>query len=114
MPTQYVVIRKIEGTWKVIPTAVNYFTFNISDEERSQALWRWANEHSETNPSMKPEHCATLVEMQHLKSDDDETTFENKDITVMVVQRLEYQPSDVLPHGVLRVWDGTGNAPSDP
>lgn len=63
---------------------------------------------------MKAEHCFTLDELQHLKKEDDETTFENKDITVMVVQKLRYQYSDVLPHGVLRVWDGTGNAPSDP
>ena len=63
---------------------------------------------------MKAEHCFTLNELQHLKKEDDETTFENKDITVMVVQKLRYQSSGVLPHGVLRVWDGTGNAPSDP
>ena len=63
---------------------------------------------------MKPEHCFTLDEMRHLKTDDDETTFEHKDITVMVVQKLEYNSSDVLPHGLLRVWDGTGNPPSDP
>ena len=113
-PTQYVVIRKMEGSWKVIPTAVNGFTFNRSDEERSQALWRWANEHSEKSPSMKPEHCFTLDEMRHLKTDDDKTTFEHKDITVMVVQKLGYHSSDVLPHGLLRVWDGTGTPPSDP
>lgn len=114
-PTQYVVIRKSgRRNWQVIPTAQNFFTFNRSDEERSQALWRWANQHAEKSPSMKAEHCFTLDELQHLKREDDETTFENKDITVMVVQKLRYQSSDVLPHGVLRVWDGTGNAPSDP
>ena len=111
-PTQYVVIRRIGGKWQVIPTARS--TFNKSDKERSQALWRWANRHFEKSPSMKSEHCFTLEEMQHLKKDDDETTFEHKDITVMVVQKLRYQSSDALPHGLLRVWDGTGNTPSDP
>ena len=108
------VIRKIEGIWQVIPTATNYFTFNRSDEERSQSLWNWANKHLEKSPSMKPEHCFTLEEMQFLKNDDDESTFQHKDITVMVFQKLGYQSSDVLPHGLLRVWDGTGNSPSDP
>jgi len=63
---------------------------------------------------MKPEHCFSLDQMQHLQNEDDETTFANKDITVMVVQKLRYQSSDALPHGLLRVWDGTGDTPSDP
>ncbi len=108
------VIRKISGNWKVLPTAQNSFTFNRSDEKRSQTLWRWANLHSSKIPTMKAEHCFTLEEMQRLKSEDDERTFEHRDITVMVVQKLRYQYADVLPHGLLRVWDGTGNPPSDP
>jgi hypothetical protein len=63
---------------------------------------------------MKPEHCFSLDQMLHLQNEDDETTFANKDITVMVVQKLRYQSSDALPHGLLRVWDGTGKPPSDP
>jgi len=114
IPTQYVVIRKFDRRWHVIPTAKNSFTFNKSDEERSQTLWRWANRNAEKNPSMKPEHCFTLQELQHLKKDEDETTFESRDITVMVVQKLRFEPSSVLPQGLLRVWDGTGNSPSDP
>ena len=63
---------------------------------------------------MKAERSFTLHEMQHLKNNDDKRAFEDRDITAMVVQKMQFQPSGVLPHGLLRVWDGTGNPPSDP
>ena len=114
-PTQYVVIRKTGGDWRVFPTAPHHFTFNRSDEERSQFLWRWANRYMERIPSMKPEHCFTLEQLKHLQDDDDKTSLESKDITVMVVQKLRYhQKKGTHPYGLLRVWDGTGNPPSDP
>ena len=106
--------RKTGQKWQVIPTAESYFAFNTSDEVRSQELWQWAKTHAEKSPTMKPEHCLNLEQLQHLKKEDDKTTFANQDITVMVVQKLRYQSSDIHPHGLLRVWDGTGNPPSDP
>jgi len=114
-PTQYVVIRKVESTWQACPTALNNFAFNPSDIERSQALWRWAKQHhSKENQSIGSDHRFTLAELHKLKKEDDNTTFQNRDITVMVIEKLSYQSSGVLPQGLLRVWDGTGNPPSDP
>ena len=100
--------------WQVLPTAPNIFSFNRSDEERSQALWHWAKQYTKESPSIKPEHCFTLTELQQLENEGDENAFLNRDITVMVVEKYRYQPSSVLPHGLLRVWDGTGNPHSDP
>ena len=114
-PTQYVVIRKVGPIWQACPTALNNFAFNSSDIERSQALWRWAKEHhSKENQSIGPDHRFTLAELHKLKTEADETAFQNRDITVMVIEKLSYQSSGVLPRGLLRVWDGTGNPPSDP
>jgi len=113
-PTQYVVIRKIGQIFQGLPTAPNEFSFNRSDKERSQALWHWAKQYTKENPSIKPEHCFTLTELQQLGNEGDEDDFLNRDITVMVVEKYRYQPSTALPHGLLRVWDGTGNPHSDP
>jgi hypothetical protein len=113
--SSFVVVRKTEGGWKGFPSANSTFSFNRSDEERSQILWHWAKYHLKKNPSIKSEHCFTLADMLSMK-DDDEKTIEDKDITVMVVEKNRYsaQPSGVIPQGFLRVWDGTGYPPSDP
>jgi hypothetical protein len=49
-------------------------------------------------------------------NDDSEETLKDKDITVMVAGMYHYPdvPSGITPRGFLRVWDGTGMAPSDP
>eukprot|EP00536_Pseudo-nitzschia_multiseries_P009099 jgi/Psemu1/241828/estExt_Genewise1.C_2470030 len=112
--TQYIVVRKIRSEWQVHPTALSSFTFNQSDEERSQALWRWAKEHSKEHPSIKPEHCFTLSDFQQQTKEVAAATLQHRDITVMVVDKFRYQSSSILPQGLLRVWDGTGRSHSDP
>lgn len=115
--SSFVVIRKTEDkAWKVFPTSNSTFTFNRSDEEVSQNLWYWAQRHIRDNSSIKSaERCFTLASMSSMR-DDEEKLIEDRDITVMVVEKKRYtsQPSGNIPQGYLRVWDGSGYSPSDP
>ena len=123
-PSSYVVIGKARGgneepkggandeRWNVLPTATNAFDFTSKDEDRSQELWAWAQEWIQTKPTIHAEHCFTLAEM----NEDEEEKFRDRDLTVMVTAKYPYPEesrSGVTPWGFLRVWDGTGSAPSD-
>jgi hypothetical protein len=99
----------------VTPSAVSKFSFNRADEERTQRLWRWANDFIEHNPTIKKERLLTLAEMASMKDSDKEPR-EDRDITVMVTGKylLPDNPTGINPRGFLRIWDGTGQYPSDP
>lgn len=114
--SSFVVIRNSPGEgWHGLPTASNSFSFRQSDERRSQELWEWGQKFVSDSPTINKEHCFTLAEMVAMNNEE-EDKLKDGDITVMVAGVYPYpqQPSGVTPWGMMRIWDGTGIAPSDP
>jgi hypothetical protein len=114
--SSYVVVRKTEpDEWKMFPTALNTFSFDSLDAERTQKLWLWGQNFIKEFSTINQQHCFTLAEMNAI-NDSDEEHLKDRDITVMIAGVFPYpeMPSGVNPRGFLRVWDGTGIAPSDP
>lgn len=109
-------VRKTEQEeWKIFPTSLETFSFDPLDAERTQKLWLWGQDFIKTFPTMKPQHSFTLAEMNAINASDEEH-LKDRDITVMIAGIFPYPtlPSGATPRGFLRVWDGTGIAPSDP
>ena len=140
--TSFVVIRKTAGTaltdvatrtatsqvteetktnstagWHVLPTARNEYSFEESDEERSQNLWHWGQTLLREQPTMiQTEHRFTIADLGNL-TDQDEEKRRDRDLTVMVTAQIPFLAealTAITPQGFLRVWDGTGQVPSDP
>jgi hypothetical protein len=113
--TSYTVVRNTRLGWKVYPTAPGSVPFTESDERRSRTLWHWARGWVQENATINPDHCFTLADVPKI-SEGDEEHLKDRDITVMVTGKYAYPgpPDGISPKGFLRVWDGTGFAPSDP
>jgi hypothetical protein len=62
------------------------------------------------------EHRTTLADVANINTDDPDEA-KDRDFTVMVTGIYPY-PAELrnnsTPQGFIRVWDGTGEAPSDP
>ncbi|KAG7368887.1 telomeric single stranded DNA binding POT1/CDC13-containing protein [Nitzschia inconspicua] len=114
--SSFVVVRNTpENGWIGVPSASNFFTFNPSDERRSQILWKWGQNYVRDFPTINKDHSFTLAEMAGMNNEDEEN-LKDRDITAMVagIYRYPLMPSGITPRGMLRIWDGTGIPPSDP
>ena len=110
------VVRKTEQQeWRLFPSALSTFSFNLQDEARAQALWRRGQWDIKESPNVNLNRSFTLAEMSAM-SDSDEDILKDRDTTVMVAGIFPYpeMPTGVNPCGLLRIWDGTGIPPNDP
>jgi hypothetical protein len=119
-PSSYVVVRKASDgeDWTVAPTATNSYVFTDQDETLSRELWHWSHSLIRKNATIKAEHRFTLADIARLEEQEDhDDKVRDRDLTVMVTGKYPYPTEErtgVTPCGFLRVWDGTGVAPSDP
>ena len=126
--SSFVVIRRTEeegldgkARWTIEPTASKEYHFETSDEQRAQNLWHWGQKLIERQPTMlHDENKFTLGNISHLTEEDDRSgapRIRDRDLTVMVTAKIPYPATErtsISAYGFLRVWDGTGQAPSDP
>jgi len=107
-----------EARWKVEPTACKEYHFETLDEQRSQNLWNWGQKLIEEQPTMhQADHKCTLRCMSRLTEGDADQITGDLDLTVMVTAILplrDVEVTSISACGLLRVWDGTGDATSDP
>ncbi len=99
------------SSWKVVPTATHEYSFEDSDEERSQNLWYWGQKLlQEQQTIIHPQHKFTLGDMATL-TEDDLGEAHDRDLIVMVIARIPFpieEQTSITACGFLRVWDGTG------
>ena len=118
--SSFVVIRK-DGSagWSKHSTS-KHPTFTADDENRSRVLWDWGQDYIRNHSTIKGDYRTTLADVVNIDIDPggghNSDLARNRDFTVMITG-IYPTPANIrsnqIPQGFIRVWDGTGNAPSD-
>lgn len=91
---------------------------NSIDIELVHDLWKFSQERMSNYPNVQPKYQITLDQVEHMCSEHKEGDANNcGDLTAMICNIIPYprtEQSLSSPKGVVRIWDGTGQACCDP